>query len=354
MSSIPVSCRGRLVYEIREVRVADALADAARRWPQRNGWTFDDVTVNFAQMRQRSERVARALLAAGVEHGDVVAAWTPNVAEAAYLRFACARIGAVITHVNTRFKAFEIEHVLAHSAAKLLVIVDRLLNIDFNAILREVCADSARDREGRVRCTAFPDLQRIVTLGDPPSPLALPWDRFVAAGDAISDAQLDAAAARPRWHEASLLQYTSGTTARPKGALLDHRYMMYASLERLVRAGLDEDGIFLNTQPYYHIGGSGTLTVPLTLGCEVVSTGHYDVERVLGLVERKRCTIRSGQSAMYLMELDHPRFRDYDLSSLRGGWCVGPPALMQRIHDEMHIPDIVQIYGITEGGGAGG
>jgi fatty-acyl-CoA synthase/long-chain acyl-CoA synthetase len=352
--SIPVQCGSHVTYEIRETCVGAALDEAATRWPDRAGWTFDDLTVTFAEMRERTDRVARALLACGIAHGDVVAVWSPNAAEAVYLEFGCAKIGAVVTHLNTRFKSFEIEYILQHSDARLLVMVDRFLKIDFNAILAEICPEEARDPQGRVSASRLPHLRRIVSLDKPAFARSLAWEAFVALGDSIAPGKLKETEQRARWDEPMLLQYTSGTTARPKGALLDHRYVMYASLERLVRAGLDEDGVFLNTQPYYHIGGSGILTVPLTLGCEVVSTAYYDVERVLGLIERKRCTIRSGQSAMYLMELEHPRFRSYDLSSLKGGWCIGPPALMQRVRDEMRLPHVVQIYGMTEGGGTGG
>jgi acyl-CoA synthetase (AMP-forming)/AMP-acid ligase II len=351
--SIVVDTNG-VRFEVRNICVADALDEAARRWPDRAGWTFDDVTVTFGEMRERANRVARALIACGVQRGEVVAAWTPNVPEAAYLKFGCAKVGAIVTHLNTRFKSFEIDYILQHSDARLLVMVDRMLKIDLNAILAETCPPDARASDGTVHAPRLPKLARVVSLDSPPAGGSLAWDAFLALGEAIVPEQLADVQRQQHWDDPALLQYTSGTTSRPKGALCSHRYIVYSSLERLVRAGLDGDGVFMNTQPYYHIGGSGILTVPLTLGCEVVSTAYYDVERVLGLIERKRCTIRSGQTAMYIMELDHPRFRDYDLGSLKGGWCIGPPALMQRVRDEMNLPHVVQLYGMTEGGGASG
>ena len=152
-----------------------------------------------------------------------------------------------------------------------------------------------------------------------------------------------------------VLQYTSGTTARPKGALCNHRYACNFGVDTVRRLKINPGETVLNTQPFYHNGGAfGAVCVPLSTGHCSVMPEYYEAERVLALIQRERCVARTGFGAMYVMEMDHPRFSDYDLSSLRAGWCIASPDVMKRAQSRMGIPALLQIYGATEGGGTAG
>jgi fatty-acyl-CoA synthase/long-chain acyl-CoA synthetase len=331
-----------------ESTVCEALDDAARRWPDRIGWVFEDESVSFAEMKTLSDRAAEGFRSLGVRKGDIVAIWTPNLAEAAVTAFACFRLGAVMTALNTRFKAFEAAHVLSHSEAKVLVIQPRFLGIDFEQILLEAAPDLTVSDGGVVLSASLPALRRLITVGQGRL-AALPWSAVITGE---SGAEALGAGLSP--DSPALLQYTSGTTARPKGALLAHRLVLNYTYEVYARLGVREAEPILNTQPIYHVGGACGLTVPLLLGCSVVMPSHYNAERVLELIERERCVSRSGNPTMYLMELDHPRFAEFDLSSLRSGWTGGPPAILDRIRDGFGGIELVQLYGATEGGGTAG
>lgn len=345
----------RYVFEVREICLGDALDAAAARWGDRIGWVFGDREVSFRAMRDSADAVAASLLALGLEPGDVVALWMPNLAEFAFLEFGCAKAGAIIAAINTRSKSFELEHVLKHSDARVLVMVDSFLKHDFAETLAELLPAASRAPDGRVRSTTFPKLERVVSLSPRPADCALSWDGFLGLGREVPALVREQRQRARHWGEPVVLQYTSGTTALPKGALCNHRYVLNFGIAFLKPTGMGGGDVFLNTQPFYHVGGScGALPVPLAEGTKVVSAEYYETETILGLIERERCTIRSGYGAMYVMEMSHPRFRAFDLSSLRGGWCVGTPALMQRVMDEMKIPGLVQIYGATEGGGTSG
>ena len=176
------------------------------------------------------------------------------------------------------------------------------------------------------------------------------WSAFRAQAESVPQEQLAAARENLHWREPVLLQYTSGTTARPKGALLNHVYLLNHSVELLDRLGMRRGEAFLSTQPLYHIGGAAIVVAPLSVRCPIVIPEYYEAERVLALIERERCVARSGFAAMYIMELAHPRFREFDLSSLRAGWCVAPPEIMARVRDEMGISQLIQLYGSTEAG----
>lgn len=322
-------------YRLLEMSLGDALDRASSLWADEIGWVFEDESISFRTMKERADRVASALLAADTCPGDVVAAWMPNLPEFAYIEFACAKVGAILVAVNTRSKAFELGHFLSHSRARLLFMVDAFLKHDFRATLDEV-----------KNSQPLPHLRHVISFSaDTPHKR---WTDFLARAQA-THSQLATVQRSRLASDSVLVQYTSGTTARPKAALCDHRYVLNLGGALMWRQGLERGDAFLNTQPFYHIGGScAAVPAPLCFGARVVVPLYYDVERVLALIERERCVARTGYGAMYIMEMSHPRFGTFDLSSLKGGWCVGPPELMKRVQDEMHIPGLIQIYGATE------
>lgn len=288
--------------EVRDLCLGDALDQAAAIWPERIGWVFDDTKVSFEEMKERSDAVAAALVAHGIRKGDTVALWTPNLAEFAYCQFACAKVGAIIVAINTRFKTFELGHVLKHSGARLLVMVERFLKHDFVATLAELAPDWVPGDDGKFRSAALPELERLVSLAPAPAKGLMPFAAFVHSGGVVSSEEVRRRQAGLHFSEPVILQYTSGTTARPKGALCNHRYALNFGVEFTLRTGLKPGEPFLNTQPFYHVGGScGAIPLPLTLGGAVVSAEYYEVERILALIERERCVARSGYGAMYIM-----------------------------------------------------
>ena len=135
----------RYVFDVREICLGDALDDAAARWGDRIGWVFGDREVSFRAMRDEAAAVAASLLALGLQPGDVVALWMPNLPEFAFLEFGCAKAGAIIAAINTRSKSFELEHVLKHSDARVLVMVDGFLKHDFAETLAELLPPATRD-----------------------------------------------------------------------------------------------------------------------------------------------------------------------------------------------------------------
>lgn len=339
-----------MTFQIRELCLHQALDQAAADWGGRTGWVFEDTRISFAEMKKRSEAVARSLLALGITPGDIVATLMPSRLEFALLEFACAMTGAIITGINTRSKSFELEHTLRHSGARLLVSVDRFLKQDYASTLRDVGIDPAA-QSGRVDTKAFPRLGHVVCPSEV-STWAMPWESFVALGSQVPDAHLEAVKAARHWREPVLLQYTSGTTAFPKGALCDHRYVLNCGVETFLKMGAKPGEPLFSTQPFYHIGGScSTVPLPLTLGGAMVIPEVYDAERALQLIERERCVARTGFGTMYVMEMNLPNFASFDLRSLRAGWCVGTTAVMNQIRERFGMPDLIPLYAATEVGG---
>lgn len=336
-------------FSLVEMCVGDAVDLAAAKCAGAVGWVFDKQRVTFGQMKDGVDRTARALMALGIQPGDVVATWMPNRPEFAFLEFACAKVGAIIAAVNTRAKVLELEHHLKHGRPVVLFMVERFLKHDFIDVLQSVLTVPTRD--GTVADPAVPHLKYVVSLEETPSSRFLSWDAFLSRSKEISTDLLRERQAERSMDEPMLIQYTSGTTSLPKAAFLAHRYVLNAGPALMQRLGVERGEAFLNTQPFYHIGGScAALPAPLTLGCVLVSAEFYQADEILALIERERCVARSGYGAMYIMEMNHPDFASRDISSLRAGWCVGSATLMERVRDTMDIPGLVQIYAATEAG----
>ena len=260
------------------ITLGAALDRAARRWGPAIGWVFENRHVSFTEMRESSDAVACALLASGIGKGDVVAILTPNLPEFAYCLMACGKIGAILAPVNTRSKTFELEHILTHSRARVLVMSDRFLQHDYVELVQDLCGVGALGADGRVDRAALPHLHLVVGISA--GTRLLPWAALLDRGTRVGAAALEQAHAQLQTSEPILLQYTSGTTAMPKGALCNHVYVVNFGAEIVERLGLREGEAFFNTQPFYHVGGCcGAIPTPLATGCRMVMPEYYDAER---------------------------------------------------------------------------
>jgi fatty-acyl-CoA synthase/long-chain acyl-CoA synthetase len=328
------------------LRLDEALAEAAARTPDHVGWVFDDERVTLSSMAGGAERLANALAQQGVGRNDTVAVWLPNTAVWAHALFACSRLGARLAAINTRAKAVEAGHILADSGAKVLLFRPRFLNIDYLAILGEIYPPIAARL---LASTESADATWVLALsfGTKEGPILL--ERLLTTA---TTARAPESAGRPAPDaEAVLIQYTSGSTTMPKGALLHHVDVLNFGYHICTRMGVGPGESFLNTQPFYHTGGScGCLPVPLLLRCTMVIPEYYAPERVLQLIERERCVSRTGMPTMYLREMQLPSFRSYDLSSLRTGWTIATPSVVDRIRAEFPLEGLLQLYGSTEAG----
>ena len=341
--------RGVPPITIHEECLGTALDRSAERWGGRTGWVFEDERYSFARMREETDRIARALMAAGIGPGDVISVWASNLPVFAALEFACAKTGAILAAVSTRSKSFELSHLLEQSEARLLIMMEGFLKHDFVETLGEV---GLNPDGGRVSSDRVPHLRTVVSLASRPAPGFMAWSDFLDRHAEVTPDELARRQAERQWREPVLLQYTSGTTAAPKGALLNHRYALNVGQSLFFSMGVEPGEPILNTQPFYHIGGScGALPTPLVMGCPVVIPEYYEAERVLQLIERERCVARTGFAAMYIMEMNHPNFAQYDIGSIRAGWCSGTREIIRKVRDVMRIPSLMITYSSTEVGG---
>jgi Acyl-CoA synthetases (AMP-forming)/AMP-acid ligases II len=309
------------------------------------GW---DQPLRFGEWHRLAAEASAALSAAGVGPGDMVAVLCPGSAVWPILQAACSRVGAVLVPLNSRYRLDELSYVLGLTRPKAIFyiaairdepIIDRLtpaLPPDTAPALIELAAPRVETTGTRPGTAASAD-------GSTSRPAT--WAAFLGTGSQASGA------ATPEVSPADpvLMQFTSGTTAFPKGALLGSASTLRATYELGVRMGLTPDDVMYSTQPMYHVGGSvATTLMALTIGCTMIVPERYSPEETFRLVREHRCTARTGQAAMYAMELAHPDFDPAIFATVTKGWSGGSAELKQAVIERMDIPHLVSMYGLTE------
>jgi fatty-acyl-CoA synthase len=317
------------------------LAEAAALHPDAEAFVCAGRRLSYSALYQAARRAASALLALGIRRGDHVAICMGNSAEWLTLFHANALIGAVTVPVNTRFRADELRYCLHQADVKLLVIADRFLRIDFIAMLRSIAAAL----DDRLPSPELPRLEHVVVLGEDVPRAALSYALFEkpAAADGLDDAM---AAVTPG--DVALIQYTSGTTAMPKGVMLTHDNMLRNASAVAAKIGIRPDDRYYSPRPFYHVAGTTlSIVAALSRGACLVTAPVFDAAEALALMSRERCTLASGNDTIFLMMMNHPRFPATTLA-LRGGWAAAGPEVMQQIRDRMGMDAVVYCYGLSE------
>jgi fatty-acyl-CoA synthase len=318
-------------------------AQAAQR-PTAKALVTPTASATWTQLHEQATGVAKALLARGVRRGDFVGLLCGNDEHWVASFYGAALIGAITVPVNTRFKPAEIGYCLRQSDVRLLILADRFLKIDFIGALREAepAVDSALPGE------ALPLLRDVIVVGSDVPRAALAWERFLDAGEVISDTALAEAMSSVSPHDLLLIQFTSGTTAHPKGVMLTHDNMLRNAAAVGERLGIEAADCYFNCRPFFHVAGSTlSLLCALAAGACIATLPTFEPGAALRMLEEERCTYISGNDTLFQMLIAHPAF-DRSRLHLRGGWAAAGPDTMRRIIDEMGIDRICWAYGLSE------
>ncbi len=287
----------------------------------------------YRQLGEAVEEAAHALLALGVQPGDRVGVWAPNRFEWVIVQYATARVGAILVNVNPSYQSTELEFVLNQAGVRFLFLARAFRSLDYLATLAEV----------RDRC---PALEQSFVFEDG-------WRAFLALASRANVEDLNRREALLQFDDAINIQYTSGTTGSPKGATLSHHNILNNAYFVGLAQGFTAKDRLCIAVPFYHCFGMvlGTLACTAHGACMVVPGEAFDPFAVLETVQAERCTALYGVPTMFIAELDHPRFGEFDLSSLRTGVMAGAPCpieLMKKVVSLMHVPEIAIAYGMTE------
>ncbi|MEU3607576.1 FadD3 family acyl-CoA ligase [Streptomyces sp. NPDC035033] len=317
---------------------------AGERYGGREAVAEGRVRVSYAELAARVERSAAACLAAGVRAGDRVAVWAPNSLDWITAALGAVTAGAVLVPLNTRFKGAEAADVLARSRARLLFVTGTFLGTSYVASLR---------RAG----VPLPHLERVVVLGDtaPDEAGWTTWKAFLAEGDRVPAARVRARADAIDPDAPSDIVYTSGTTGRPKGAVISHAQTLRCYAEWASLAGLAEGDRYLVVNPFFHTFGykAGVLAC-LMRGAVIVPQPVFTVDTVLANIAAERISVLPGPPTLHQSLLDHPARAAHDLSTLRlvvTGAAVVPLLLVERLRAELGVGTVLTAYGLSEASG---
>lgn len=310
--------------------IPHAAKAAAERWGDapavlENGevWSFNDLWA-------RSRAAASALLARGITAGDRVAIWAPNSREWIASAIAVMTCGAAVVTLNTRLKGREAGDILRRTGAKLLFTVESFLGIDYRALLAD---------------EDLPALSSTVLIDTG-------FDAFCESGKGAADPAVDAALAGIGPDTISDILFTSGTTGSPKGVLMTYGRVLPQAAIWSKNTRLGEGDRYLIVNPFFHSFGMKVGWVACILaGAVAVPMPQFDVEQAIEIIERDRITFMPGPPTIFQMLLAELDKRKWDCSSLRGGTTGAasvPPALVDRIRNDLGMVDIITAYGMTE------
>jgi fatty-acyl-CoA synthase len=288
----------------------------------------------YAELDDAVDRVARGLMAMGLEPGDRLGIWSPNVAEWVLVQYGSAKAGVILVNINPAYRTSELGYALKQSGCRALVSARSFKTSDYVAMVEEVRPD-------------LPALEQTVYLDSPD------WERMLHDAGDVPEGALAERMGSLSFDDPINIQYTSGTTGFPKGATLSHHNILNNGFFIGEACRYTEADRVCIPVPFYHCFGMvlGNLAVTTHGAAIVLPEAAFEPKSVLEAVQAERCTSLYGVPTMFIAELEHPDFASYDLSSLRTGIMAGSPCpveVMKQVVDRMHMADVTICYGMTE------
>jgi HIP---CoA ligase len=315
-----------------------------------------DVALTYRDLGDRVDAAARATIAAGIEPGDAVGIWAPNVHEYVIAALGVLAAGGRLVPLNTRYKGREAAYILGRSRARMLVTITGFLDTDYVTLLRDGAGGPAPDRPvADLPVADLPDLERIVVLRGAAPDGTTTWDDFLAAGDTVAPTTVHARVAALGPNDVSDVMFTSGTTGHPKGVLSTHGQTLRAfeTWSRLV--GLHAGDRYLIVNPFFHtFGYKAGFVAAIMRGAVIVPHAVFDPDQVLRRIGEERITMLPGPPTLYQSILNHPDLAGHDISSLRlavTGAATIPMSLIERMRTDLGFETVLTAYGLTEATG---
>ena len=312
------------------------VAAAADTYGQRIAITDGEVNITYAELDAARVQAARAFIAAGLEQGERIAIWAPNIYQWIIAAIGAQSVGGVLVPLNTRMKGSEAAYILQASAAQLLFTVGDFLGVCYPQQLHG---------------QALPDLQQTVML-EGSAEGAVDWQDFLAAGADVPEAEVTRRADNLTAQDTLDILFTSGTTGKPKGVITSHGQNIRTFETWSATVGLRSDDNYLIINPFFHSFGykAGWLAA-IIRGARMLPVKSFDLDAVLEQIAREQVSMIPGPPTIYQSLLAHPRRAEFDLSSLRlavTGAAPVPVSLVEQMRQELGFEVVVTAYGLTE------
>ena len=307
----------------------------------------------YRELQAKVDAIAAGLIALGIEPGDRVGIWGPNSAEWVVVQLATAKIGAIMVCINPAYRLYELEYALNKVECKAVVSAEAFKTSDYLSMLNELAPELRQCEPGRLVSEKLPHLTTVIRMGEDATPGMFNFDQVLGMGGETETQRLAELQTILKPDDPINIQFTSGTTGNPKGATLTHcNILNNGFLTGEAMRLTDQDRLCIPVPLYHCFGMVLAVLSCVTHGSAMVFPGEaFDPLETLATVEAERCTALHGVPTMFIGELDHPRFAEFDISSLRTGIMAGAPCpieVMKRVLTQMHMEDILIAYGQTE------
>jgi fatty-acyl-CoA synthase len=340
------------------ISMGELLNRIAARFPDNEAVVMIDrpVRLRYRELRETAANVAKALIRLGVQPGDKVAIWATNVPEYIILQFGIPMAGAVWVTINIRALRDEVQYLLERSDTVALFFTSGYRDLDYVQMLREMAPELASATPGQLHSAALPRLRTAVFIprhGEERRVAgAYTFAELVELGRSVPDEVLAARTAAVQPDDVASIQFTSGTTGKPKGVMLTHRNMVLNAHHTALAQKITERDRFVMMGPMFHCAPNVLISLcAVTRGATIVPLEQYDPRLVLEAIQRERITVINGAPTMFVQVLQHPDFGRYDLSSLRTGFMASAPCpveLVKEVIERMGVPEFTICYGLTE------
>ena len=335
--------------------IGQVLRETAKTYPSQDAVVFCDsgFRLSWSAFDAEVDRVARSLLALGLRRGDHFGVWATNVPEWVTLQFATARIGVVLVTINPSYRTNELAHAVRQSELCGLALIDKFKSTDYFASLQEAIPELVNHAPGTLKSSQFPKLKWVIALRGEPPEGTVPWRDFLNRSESVSCERLEAAERELHCSDPINIQYTSGTTGLPKGAMLSHRNILLNAYYAGVSQRFTNQDRLCVPVPLYHCFGCvlGTLCSIVHGATMVFPAENFQAAATLRAIEAESCTAVYGVPTMFIAMMEHADYPHRNLRSLRTGIMAGSPCpieLMKRVTSEMGASEMTIGYGQTE------
>ncbi len=355
-SSLPLTMSaysGATDRRVSQSTITQHLAQVVDSYPDQEAIVVrhQNIRWSYREYLQEIERVAAGFVAMGVQPGDRVGIWSPNNIEWALVQMATAKIGAIMVCINPAYRPEELAFAINNVEVKYLVMAQEFRGSNYVEMIYSLMP-SLKDPDS-TKTNRLPSVSQVISIGEESLTGMMRFaDLQTLAGDEHYGTMRD--------REASLsadqpinIQFTSGTTGNPKGATLSHRNILNNALFVAHAMQMTHEDRLCIPVPLYHCFGMvlGNLVCMVSGACAVFPAAAFDPLTTLQTVEQEKCTGLHGVPTMFIAELEHPEFEQFDLSTLRTGVMAGstcPEELMRKVHNLFHMHEVVIGYGQTE------
>jgi len=312
-----------------------------------------DVRWTYRELQKKVNELATGLLALGIAPGDRVGIWGPNSHEWVMVQLATAKIGAIMVCINPAYRLYELEFALNKVECKVVIAAESFKTSDYLGMLNTLAPELAASEPGNLQAEKLPHLRTVIRMGAAKTEGMLNFEDVCLLGGGVEADRLGELQELLKPDDAINIQFTSGTTGNPKGATLTHCNILNNGYLTGEAMKLTETDRLCIPVPLYHCFGMVlSVLACVSHGSAMVFPGEaFDPLETLRAVEAEKCTALHGVPTMFITELDHPQFAEFDLSSLRTGIMAGAPCpveIMKRVISQMHMEDILIGYGQTE------